>query len=167
MIENYEELSIIVGNYDPSESQSSSRNNGVDLDLTAENEVIETKDALRNRSENAKEKGKYVIWTDEMDHCLTEELIEQVKLGNKLERNFRPAAFNAALMVLNEKFALDLSKENIRNRLKTWKKLYVVLKELLSQGGFGWDEKRKMVVADESVWNEYIKVWKILVSFLG
>lgn len=158
VIENYEELSVIVGNYDPSESQSSSRNNGVDLDLTAENEVIETKDALRNRSENAKEKGKYVIWTDEMDHCLTEELIEQVKLGNKLERNFRPAAFNAALMVLNEKFALDLSKENIRNRLKTWKKLYVVLKELLSQGGFGWDEKRKMVVADESVWNEYIKM---------
>jgi hypothetical protein len=57
-----------------------------------------------------------------MDRCLTQLLVEQVMLGNKLEKNFKPVAYTAALTVLNDKFGLDSTKENIRDRLKTWKK---------------------------------------------
>lgn len=38
------------------------------------------------------------------------------------------------------------------------KKQYGVLKVLLAQKGFEWDEVQKMVVADDSVWNDYFKV---------
>lgn len=103
------------------------------------------------------------MWTSEMDRCLTKILVEQAKNGNKVDTTFKPAAYTAALEALNETFGLDLTKEHIRNRLKTWKKQYGVLKELLAQNGFKWDEARKMVVADNSVWNDYIKVHSICI----
>ncbi|KAF8395743.1 hypothetical protein HHK36_019694 [Tetracentron sinense] len=144
--EYYDELCIIIDNDHATESCSRTGAEA-ELELTADNEVVET----------AKEKGKYVTWTDEMDRCLTETLVEQVKQGNKLEKSLKAAAYTAAVKALNENFALDLTKENVRNRLKTWKKLYGALKELLAQSGFEWDETRKMVVADDFVWNDYIK----------
>ncbi|KAK6925499.1 Myb/SANT-like domain [Dillenia turbinata] len=40
--------------------------------------------------------------------------------------------------------------------LKSWKKQYALVKELLAYNGFKWDEKQKMVAATSS-WNDYIK----------
>ncbi|KAF8403690.1 hypothetical protein HHK36_011794 [Tetracentron sinense] len=155
-IENYDELCIIIGNDHATESCSRTGAEA-ELDLIADNEGVETANVLQARSDSAKEKGKYVIWTDEMDRCLTETLVEQVKQGNKFDKSLKAAAYTAAVEALNENFALDLTKENIRNRLKTWRKQYGALKELLTQSGFEWDETRKMVVADDFVWNDYIK----------
>ncbi|XP_057955678.1 uncharacterized protein LOC131149329 [Malania oleifera] len=156
VIENYGDLCVIFGSDEPSESYSLDGAE-IDFDLTADTEGMDNEDAFNNRSDSGKEKGKYMLWTDDMDRCLTEKLMEQVRLGNKLEKNFKPSAYTAVLTTLNEKFALELTKENIRSRLKTWKKQYGLVKELLSYGGFAWDEQRKMVVASGSVWKEYIK----------
>lgn len=41
--------------------------------------------------------------------------------------------------------------------IKTWKKQFRILKELLAHKGFEWDEAKKMVAAENSVWNNYIK----------
>ena len=35
---------------------------------------------------------------------------------------------------------------------------YLMVKELRGLSGFGWDEDRKVVVASDEVWDEYIKV---------
>uniref|UniRef100_A0A5B7BRF2 Myb/SANT-like domain-containing protein n=1 Tax=Davidia involucrata TaxID=16924 RepID=A0A5B7BRF2_DAVIN len=156
VIENYDELCVIIGNDNPTESSKNDAE--ADMDWAADNEGIETEVAYQSQPDNGKERGKYIIWTDEMDRCLTEKLVEQVKLGNKLEKNFKPVAYTAVVTTLNENFALDLTKENIKSRLKTWKKLYGLVKEVLSHRGFVWDEERKMVVATDSVWNEYIKM---------
>uniref|UniRef100_A0A2N9FX33 Myb/SANT-like domain-containing protein n=1 Tax=Fagus sylvatica TaxID=28930 RepID=A0A2N9FX33_FAGSY len=155
VINNYEELCVIIGYNDPPESSLNIAENN--LDLIVENEAVVAEEAYYNEIDNAKDKGKYISWTDEMDRCLTQLLVEQVMLGNKLEKNFKPVAYMTALTVLNEKFGLDLTRENIRNRLKTWKKQYGLVKELLSHSGFEWDERYKMVVAPDSDWNEYIK----------
>lgn len=95
-----------------------------------------------------------------MDSCLSEALVQQIKLGNrsKYDYKLKPAALEAAVLAINEKFNLYMLKDHIKNRLKTWKKQYDILKELLSQSGFEWDEERKMAIANDSVWNEYIKV---------
>jgi hypothetical protein len=113
---------------------------------------------VQTRSCNAKDNVKYMTWTGEMDRCLTEILVEQVRKGNKIDSTFKPAAYRAALTALHENFGLVLTKEHIRNRLKTWKKQFEILKELLGHKGFKWDETRKMVIADNSVWNAYIQV---------
>ncbi|CAK9155011.1 unnamed protein product [Ilex paraguariensis] len=155
VIENYDDLCVVIGNDDP--ILSSGNDTETDLYCDADNSV-EAELAYQNQSDCAKEKGKCSLWTHEMDLCLTEKLIEQVKLGNKLERNFRPVAYAAALNALNENFALDLTMDEIRRRVKTWKKLYGTIKELLSNRGFTWDERQNMVVANDTTWNEYIKV---------
>lgn len=154
IIENYAELCVILGNDDPTES--SINNAKADMNWTADNEGVEA-ELYENRSDSGNGKGKYVVWTVEMDRCLTDKLIEQVKMGNKLEKSLTPVAYRAAVKGLNAKFGLDLTKANIRNRLKTWKKMYGHVKEILSHKGFKWDKTRKMVVANDAVWNEYIK----------
>lgn len=116
------------------------------------------KKVYQTRSSSDKEKAKYMVWTNEMDKCLTKVLAEQVKKGNKVDNILKPAAFAGALKTLNEKYGLYLTKEHIKNRLKTWRKQFGVLKELLAHSGFMWNETKKMVVADNSVWNDYIKV---------
>ncbi|KAF5471071.1 hypothetical protein F2P56_011543 [Juglans regia] len=98
-----------------------------------------------------------MAWTSEMDRCLSDILVEQVKKGNRIDGTLKAAAYRAALKALNENFGLDLTKGHIQNRLKTWKKQFGILKELLSHKGFRWDETQKMVIADNSVWNDYIK----------
>jgi hypothetical protein len=128
------------------------------MGMITDDNVMEAQETNYHGTDNTTEKGKSVTWTDEMDLCLTELLVKQVMLGNKLEKNFKTSAYIATLAVLNERFDLNLTIENIKSRLRTWKKQYVLMKEMLSRGGFEWDEGRKMVVATDSTWNEYIKV---------
>lgn len=107
---------------------------------------------------NTKERQNYLAWTTKMDHYLAKILTEQVKIGNRVDGIWKPAAYTAALQVLNENFGGGLTKEHIRSRLKTWRKQFLILKELLAHKGFEWDDAKKMVAADNSVWNNYIKV---------
>jgi hypothetical protein len=112
----------------------------------------------KTRSSTAIDRGKYMVWTSEMDNCLTDVLVEQVEKGNKVDNILKPAAFAAALKALNEKFGMHVTKGHIKNRLKTWRKQFGVLKELLAHRGFVWNKTQKMVVANDSVWNDYIRV---------
>lgn len=110
------------------------------------------------RNSIAEEKVKYVIWTNEMDRCLSTVLVEHAKKWGKSDNIIKPATYAEAVAVLSEKFGLDLTKGHIKNRLKTWRKQYGLLKEILAQKGFKWDRVRKMVVADDAVWSDYVKV---------
>lgn len=142
-------MCVIIGNEETTES---SRNeSGANLDWSADNGV-EPEFAYQNQRNNAKDQMKHI------DRCLTEKLIKQVELGDKLERKFDSVTYKAALAALNETFVLDLSQECIRSRLKKWKRLYGLVKELLSSREFEWDKKQKMIVADDSVWSKHIKV---------
>ncbi|KAF7815604.1 L10-interacting MYB domain-containing protein-like isoform X4 [Senna tora] len=156
VIRNYDEMCIIVGHSDPPDN-SLNGGGGANLGLTINDEVMDGQEAYYHGTNNAKDKSKYVAWTDAMDRCLTELLVKQVMMGNKLEKNFKSSAYMSAVSVLNEKFGLHLTKENIMNRMKSWRKQYGLVKEMLSHGGFEWDDRRKMVVANDSEWNEYIK----------
>lgn len=115
----------------------------------------------------AKEKNKYLSWTIEMDRCLAKILVEQVKKGYKIDNTLKPEAYTAAVAAINEELGQDLTKEHVKNRLKTWKKQFGALNELLAQKGFEWDEEEKMVVATNSVWNDYIKVNIMTFFFVG
>ncbi|KAL7198462.1 hypothetical protein ACSBR2_020868 [Camellia fascicularis] len=87
IIEKYAELCIIIGNDNP--IACSVNDAEANLDWAADKEVVDT-EVYQNRSDNGKDKGKYVIWSDEMDCCLTKKLIEQMKMGNKLEKILSP-----------------------------------------------------------------------------
>ncbi|XP_059625005.1 L10-interacting MYB domain-containing protein-like [Cornus florida] len=153
-IENYEELCIIVGN-DQSAASSSDNGAEVDVDLLSDNEGMDT--AVMSVVQSDDKKTKILRWTEEMDRCLSKILVEEVQKGHKVNNIIQTEAYITAVSALNEIFGPDVTKDHIKNRLKTWKKQYGVLKELLSHNGFRWDETEKMVIGDDSVWNDYIK----------
>lgn len=57
----------------------------------------------------------------------------------------------------NAKFNFQYEKDVLKNRHKTLRNIYKSIKKLLAQPGCSWDEKRNMVVADNHVWDEYLK----------
>lgn len=50
-----------------------------------------------------------------MDHFLAKILVKQVKEGNRVDGTWTPAAYTAALQVLNENFGGGLTKEQVRS----------------------------------------------------
>ncbi|KAI5334042.1 hypothetical protein L3X38_024175 [Prunus dulcis] len=68
------------------------------------------------------------------------------------------SCYNTAANILAAQFNLQMSADNIRNRVKSWKKFYGVVSDILSQSGFSWDSTKKMISVDEDhVWEEYVK----------
>ncbi|XP_010278767.1 PREDICTED: L10-interacting MYB domain-containing protein-like isoform X2 [Nelumbo nucifera] len=97
-------------------------------------------------------------WTSTMDRYFIDIMIEQVHKGNKIRNTFRKKAWEDMVVLFNAKFGSQLDKEILRNRSKKLRLKYNAVKVLLDQNGFHWDETRKMVIADDHVWDDYLKV---------
>lgn len=85
-------------------------------------------------------------------------LHEQVQLGRKGEGGFRKEAWTAIERRFNEDMKMNLGRENFKNKLKTWKQGYIIMKELRNMSGFAWNESTQCVDADDIVWEELLKV---------
>ena len=110
------------------------------------------------RSTHVPSCSRKVLWTREMEHKYLELLQEQVNLGRKGEGGFRKDAWTAIERKFNAELNLHLSKDNFKNKLKTWKLAYRVMKELKNTSGFAWNEATQCMDADESVWDELLKI---------
>lgn len=81
--------------------------------------------------------------------------------GNKGDGDWKPQAYQAVVDELNATLQLGLTKENVKNRLRAWKKHYAIVTDIKSQSGLTWDEEKKMVpisAENLSVWNDYCEV---------
>ncbi|XP_047322091.1 uncharacterized protein At2g29880-like [Impatiens glandulifera] len=100
----------------------------------------------------------YLKWTSMMDNVLTNVLLEQHNLGNHPPNGWKSVAYAAAVSALHNQCNVNVSRENIQSRLKTWDKHYAVISAMLGTSGFGWDWDRKVVKVDsEEVWTTYVK----------
>ncbi|MBA0817929.1 hypothetical protein Gohar_022427 [Gossypium harknessii] len=57
--------------------------------------------------------------------------------------------------------AMLKAKPNFESRIRKLKRDWAIVYDMLSgkyNGSFGWDEYRQMVVAEDAVWNSYIRV---------
>ncbi|KAK6947337.1 Myb/SANT-like domain [Dillenia turbinata] len=97
-------------------------------------------------------------WTPTMDRYFIEIMIEQVLKGYKNNTIFQKKAWKAMASLFNNKFGLGIEKDVLKNRLKKLRLRYNAVKNLLEQQGFHWDDSRQMVVAEDHVWDDYIKV---------
>ncbi|MFQ6634341.1 hypothetical protein Gotur_010114, partial [Gossypium turneri] len=53
------------------------------------------------------------------------------------------------------------AKHNIESRIKVLKRDWSIMYDMLNRknnSGFGWDEHRQLVVAEDAVWNSYLNV---------
>lgn len=100
-----------------------------------------------------------------MDKVLGACFIEQMNEGNKLDGKFawKSKSWTAAINALMVNLNIKVDKNNIQGRLKTWEKHYEILHPLLMSCNSGtpitWDYTMgRIVVHDENVWNERVKV---------
>ncbi|MBA0864580.1 hypothetical protein Goshw_004396 [Gossypium schwendimanii] len=72
---------------------------------------------------------------------------------NRLERMLEKVLPNAMLK----------AKPNLESRIRTLKRDWAIVYNMLSgkdNSGFGWDEHRQLVIAEDVVWNSYISSHK-------
>ncbi|WCJ39219.1 hypothetical protein M5689_020225 [Euphorbia peplus] len=112
---------------------------------------------LQAQRREMKHKGRNVVWSIAMDKCLIETLAIQARNGNKIDKCFNENAYTAACIAVNSHFNLNLNNQKVVNRLKTIKKRYKVIRDMLSQDGFRWNPNTKMIECEsDELWKRYI-----------
>ena len=115
----------------------------------------------------AEPKGKklartYLTWTNEMDTTLLAVLVEHHNLGDRAQNGWKPHVYNACIRHVKDTCSVEITKDNITARIKTFDKHYEVISKMLAQSGFGWDwENNKMSVESDEVWSRYVEVLSI------
>ncbi|KAF4359328.1 hypothetical protein CsatB_020170 [Cannabis sativa] len=96
-------------------------------------------------------------WTPPMDRYLIDLLLDQVHRGNKLGQTFISQAWMDMATSFNTQFKSCHDKEVLKNRYKHLKRQYNDIKILIKHNGFSWDESREMILAEDHIWDAYIK----------
>lgn len=95
-----------------------------------------------------REKRDYLPWAPKVDKVLLDLLVEQVHKGRKQDNLFTREAWDEVVPKFNKV---------VTNRMKTWRKTYRVISEMI-ECGFVWDDSNKMITASDAVREGYIKV---------
>ncbi|XP_038700035.1 uncharacterized protein LOC119997228 [Tripterygium wilfordii] len=112
---------------------------------------------LQGQRREMKHKGRNVVWSIAMDKCLIESLAIQARNGNKIDKCFNENAYTAACIAVNSRFNLNLNNQKVVNRLKTIKKRYKVIRDMLCHDGFRWNLHTKMIECDsDDIWKSYV-----------
>ena len=101
-----------------------------------------------------------------MDQFFINLLLEQVREGNKIDRVFNEQTWAHMVESFNEKFGLQLGENILEDQFICLMKQYDDISDLLNHSGFVLDETKQMVVANNDVWEVYIKVCSLLIWFI-
>lgn len=122
-------------------------------DVTYDSKQNAPKETATNASTRSR-----TYWQPSMDHYLINLMLAHVHKGNRVDGVFSKQAWMEMISSFNENFGFDYGVEILKNRYKTLRRQYNVIKNLLLLDGFVWDETRQMVTADDCLWQDYIKV---------
>lgn len=97
-------------------------------------------------------------WTDAHDEVLLLIMLDMRKEGKFIPGGFTSEGWGLITRQMLTVHGPEFSKDKLKNRFKSYKKWYSAMKSMLNLSGFGWDEERKKVTAEEGVWDDYIAV---------
>lgn len=113
------------------------------------------------------------IWTTDEDTKLVDALIE-IHLSGKYTDVYNNKFITGYLEALERMLNVSLpsmgikADPHIKSRLKTLKNNLKIVNDMLVgkyMSGFSWDHEKSCVVADDHVWDKYIKIKKTAVRF--
>ncbi|XP_077237318.1 uncharacterized protein LOC143878993 [Tasmannia lanceolata] len=93
-----------------------------------------------------------------MDKVLVDALLEQVSERHKIPNGFKDVVYTAASRTMNSRYRKDMTKEHIKNRVKTLKKKFMAVNTIINTSGFGWDDVNKKIEVTEDVYNAWVAV---------
>lgn len=96
-----------------------------------------------------------------MDQFFVELMLDEVCKGNKVRCSFKKKSWVSMITSFNEKFGFQRGRAVLKNRYSIFRRHYSSIKILLDQRGFKWDETEQKIVADDRIWNKYIKVYEL------
>ncbi|KAL2534702.1 Myb DNA-bind 3 domain-containing protein [Abeliophyllum distichum] len=103
-------------------------------------------------------KIRQVRWNDEMDGFMITALVDQVLAGHKRSDNgFTSFQVSKAIDSVTNGCGVVVSDKNVRARLKTLKKEYAEVNQLLSISNFGWKCETGRITADSIAWDDLVK----------
>ncbi|XP_022678893.1 uncharacterized protein LOC101775412 [Setaria italica] len=96
----------------------------------------------------------YISWNDDMEKALLDTFVEYYNKGDRCQNGWKSHVYTATLKNVREKCHVDITKNNIMLRNKTFNKHYTIINGMR---GFGWDwNKNKISVDSVSVWEAYV-----------
>ncbi|KQK06796.1 uncharacterized protein LOC100845985 [Brachypodium distachyon] len=108
----------------------------------------------------------YLTWTPDMDTALLAVLVERHNNGDHAQNGWKPHVYNACIRHVKDTCGVDITKDNMTARCKTFDKHYEVISKILAQSGFGWDwENNKLSIDSEDVWSKYVEANKAAGSY--
>lgn len=120
--------------------------------------------SIRGRGRNKR------FWTTEEDETLLQSLLEMAHNPKWKSDNGFKSGYMSKLeeMILAKLPNCGLKAEpHIESRLKHWSEKYCAMAEMLSTSGFGWDDEKKILQVERSVFDEWAKVtFMVLHSFM-
>ncbi|GMI74017.1 hypothetical protein like AT4G02210 [Hibiscus trionum] len=125
--------------------------------ISVPREVMDTSESTPNATINPLYGRNRMYWQPPMDRFFIHLMVEQVHNGNKIDGVFCKQAWIEMIASFNAKFSSNYDIDILKNRYKTLRRQYNVIKNILQLDGFAWDDERQMVTADDSVWQDYIK----------
>ncbi|RZC26106.1 hypothetical protein D0Y65_004681 [Glycine soja] len=112
------------------------------------------RDALRRQNKLEIPTGKYFL----VDAGYTDE-IKGIWATRVTDGGWRRSALNAAAAMLSTSFNVNVTSDNVKNRIKLWRSWYGIVSDIPGQSGFDWDDTKHMItIENENAWNEYCTV---------
>ncbi|RDY06143.1 L10-interacting MYB domain-containing protein, partial [Mucuna pruriens] len=129
-----------------------------DMDFADDDQVLNTGSgvAARTRAPVTRECPD-ADWTLPMDCYFVKLMLGQLKNGNMIHNTFRKKAWNHMLKCFNKKFDAQYDKSFLKHRYNKLGNYHTDVKSLLDLKDFSWDENQQRIVADDYVWDGYIK----------
>ncbi|KAJ9558536.1 hypothetical protein OSB04_013150 [Centaurea solstitialis] len=110
-------------------------------------------------------------WTNDEDVKLINALMELHASGKYAgaDNGFKPGYLNGVQQLLDVSLPNSglKAEPHIKSRMKTWKTHFTIVYDMVHTTGFGWNEEKSCVVAEDSVWDEYVKSHKGAAKFRG
>ncbi|XP_024314421.1 uncharacterized protein LOC104582707 isoform X3 [Brachypodium distachyon] len=131
-------------------------------------EELVPREAYWSMAEANGKKGSrgYLTWTPDMDTALLAVLVERHNNGDHAQNGWKPHVYNACIRHVKDTCGVDITKDNMTARCKTFDKHYEVISKILAQSGFGWDwENNKLSIDSEDVWSKYVEANKAAGSY--
>ena len=98
-------------------------------------------------------------WTDDMDNCLVDAIIEEARSGNRVDGSWTTQVYTNIVQSLRCAGFDSVTKNHVKNRLKTLKERWREVHDLFKgTSGFSYSPLTKMFEAKDTFWDELIQV---------